>query len=48
LSAGAIGVVLVLLLVTGAGVVSAGAGVVTAGVLLTVVVEGCELAEKTR
>lgn len=37
--AGAIGVV----------VVSAGAGLVTAGVLFTVVlVDGCELAEKTR
>lgn len=51
LSAGAIGVVVVSAGAIGVVVVSAGAaGVVTAGVLLisTVLVEGCEFAEKTR
>ena len=44
--AGAIGVVVVVVVVLSAG--AAGVVVVAAGVLFTVVVEGCELAEKTR
>jgi hypothetical protein len=46
--AGAIGVVVVVVVVLSAGAAGVVVVVVAAGVLFTVVVEGCELAEKTR